>query len=124
MLIRIRETDIHIKKVRMWTDPTFLEGNLAIKIKCLKTVYILSEHILIPHLEIYFMKQSNHRCEYRFTNNNIYCIIYKDEKLETIQMSNNKELVKLPTWWKVYAAIKNNAVEQYLMTWKNIHDLC
>ena len=39
-------------------------------------------------------------------------------------MSNNKELVKLPTWWKVYAAIKNNAVEQYLMTWKNIHDLC
>lgn len=70
------------------------------------------------------MKQSNHRCEYRFTNNNVYCIIYKDEKLETIQMSNNKELVKLPIWWKVYAAIKNNAVEQYLMTWKNIHDLC
>ena len=27
-------------------------------------------------------------------------------------MSNNKELVKLPIWWKVYAAIKNNAVEK------------
>lgn len=51
-------------------------------------------------------------------------LFIKNEKLETIQMSNNKELVKLPIWWKVSAAIKNNAVEQYLMTWKQIHDLC
>lgn len=44
-------------------------------------------------------------------------------KNKTIQMSN-RELVKPSIWWKVYGAVKNNAVEQYLMTRKNIHDLC